>query len=66
MEASDTCSVSLPWDISHHGLGHSLGSDTSRGDRVRFNNANSIHISSETLQGTELLWGADVVSQQMN
>lgn len=64
-KSSDTCSVSLPWDVSCHGLGHSLGSDTLRGDQVRFNNINSFHISSETLQVTELLCGVYVVSWQM-
>lgn len=64
-KSSDTCSVSLPWDVSCPELGHSLGSDTLRGDQVRFNNINSLHISSETLQGTELLCGVDVVSRQM-
>lgn len=62
---SDTRSVSLPWDVSRSELGHSLGSDTLRGDQVRFKNVNSIHISSQMLQETELLWGVDVVSQQV-
>ena len=62
--SSDTCSASLPWDISICGWGHSLGSDTSRSDQVRFNNMNCIHVSSEMLQESELLWGADMVSQQ--
>ena len=63
--SGDACSASLPWDTSIRGWGHSLGSDTSRSDQVRFNNMNCIHVSSEMLQESELLWGADMVSQQV-
>lgn len=62
---SDTRSVSLPWDVSRSELGHSLGSDTLRGDQVRFNNVNSIHISSQMSQETELLWRVGVVNEQV-
>lgn len=38
---------------------------TLRRDQVRFNNMNCIHVSSEMLQESELLWGAATVSQQV-
>lgn len=49
LEVSDICLVSFSWDIFYYGLGYSLGSDILRGDRVKFNNANSIYIFFETL-----------------